>query len=29
VCSGRVKLAPAQRDIAHNWKTAEHVLGRA
>ena len=27
VCSGRVKLAPAQRDIGHNWKTAEHVLG--
>jgi len=27
VCSGRVKLAPAQRAIAHNWKTAEHVLG--
>jgi hypothetical protein len=27
VCSGRVKLVPAQRAIAHNWKTAEHALG--
>ena len=27
VCDGRVKLAPAQRAIARNWKTAEHVLG--
>jgi hypothetical protein len=26
VCSGRVKLAPAQRAIALNWKTAEHAL---
>ena len=27
VCSGRVKLAPAQHAIAHNWKTAERSLG--
>lgn len=27
VCSGRVKLAPAQRAIASNWKTAERALG--
>lgn len=27
VCRGRVKLAPAQRAIARNWKTAEHALG--
>ena len=27
VCDGRVKLAPAQRAVARNWKTAEHVLG--
>ena len=27
VCRGRVELAPAQRAIARNWKTAEHVLG--
>ncbi len=27
VCGGRVGLVPAQRAIARNWKTAEHVLG--
>jgi hypothetical protein len=27
VCNGKVKLAPAQRAIARDWKTAEHVLG--
>ncbi|HUY45353.1 MAG TPA: hypothetical protein VMV92_06465 [Streptosporangiaceae bacterium] len=27
VCDGRVKLAPAQRAIARDWKTAEKVLG--
>lgn len=27
VCSGRVKLALAQRAIARNWKTAKHALG--
>ena len=27
VCSGRVKLVPAQRAIARNWKTAKHTLG--
>jgi len=27
VCGGRVKLVPAQRAIARNWKTAEHALG--
>jgi hypothetical protein len=27
VCDGQVRLAPAQRAIARDWKTAEHVLG--
>ncbi|HEY9240413.1 MAG TPA: hypothetical protein VIP48_00410 [Streptosporangiaceae bacterium] len=27
VCDGKVKLSPAQRAIARDWKTAEHVLG--
>jgi hypothetical protein len=27
VCRGQVRLVSAQRAIARNWKTAEHVLG--
>lgn len=27
VCDGKVKLAPAERAIARDWKTAERVLG--
>jgi hypothetical protein len=27
VCDGRIRLAPAQRAIARDWKTAERVLG--
>jgi len=27
VCDGRVTLAAAQRAIAHDWLTAETVLG--